>query len=67
MPGHSSAVIAAYPELGTTKKQIKDPCSFGVQYEVLDVSYKKVIQFLHDVLDEVIALFPSPIINIGGY
>ncbi len=66
MPGHSSAVIAAYPEFGTTKKQIKVPCSFGVQYEVLDVSSQKVIQFLHDVLDEVIALFPSPIIHIGG-
>lgn len=66
MPGHSSAVIAAYPEFGTTKKQIKVPCRFGVQYEVLDVSSKKVIKFLHDVLDEVIALFPSPIIHIGG-
>ena len=66
MPGHSSAVIAAYPEFGTTKKQFKVPCSFGVQYEVLDVSSQKVIQFLHDVLDEVIALFPSPIIHIGG-
>lgn len=66
MPGHSSAVIAAYPEFGTTKKQIKVPCRFGVQYEVLDVSSKKVIQFLHDVLDEVIALFPSPVIHIGG-
>lgn len=41
MPGHSSAVIAAYPEFGTTKKQIKVPCSFGVQYEVLDVSSQK--------------------------
>ncbi len=55
------------PEFGTTKKQIKVPCvDFGVQYEVLDVSSQKVIQFLHDVLDEVIALFPSPIIHIGG-
>ena len=42
MPGHSSAVIAAYPEFGTTKKQIKVPCSFGVQYWM-----KLLLYFLH--------------------
>lgn len=66
MPGHSSAAIAAYPSLGTTKKQIKVPCRFGVQYEVLDVSSKEVARFLHDVLTEVMELFPAPVIHIGG-
>ena len=66
MPGHSSAAIAAYPYLGATKRQIKVPCRFGVQYELLDVSSEKVDQFLKDVLEEVIALFPSEVIHIGG-
>lgn len=66
MPGHESAAIAAYPWLGTTKKQIKVPCRFGVQYEVMDVSSPEVHEFINDVLDEIIEIFPSPIVHIGG-
>ena len=66
MPGHSSAAIAAYPWLGTTDKQIKVPCKFGVQYDIYNVTDPKVIGFFNDVIDEVIALFPSTVIHIGG-
>lgn len=66
MPGHESAAIAAYPWLGTTGKEIKVPGRFGVQYEVMDVTSPQVRTFVEDVLDEIIALFPSPIIHIGG-
>ncbi|MCL3780562.1 glycoside hydrolase family 20 [Prolixibacteraceae bacterium JC049] len=66
MPGHFSAAIASYPYLGTQKKKIKVPCKFGVGTDVLDPSSDKTIQFLHDVLDEVNALFPSQVIHIGG-
>lgn len=66
MPGHASAAIASYPWLGTSGKQIKVPGKFGVHYEVLNVSDPKVLQFLNDVADEVIALFPGPVFHIGG-
>ncbi|ULQ52014.1 beta-N-acetylhexosaminidase [Flavihumibacter fluvii] len=66
MPGHASAAIAAYPWLGITKKQVQVPVRFGVMYDIFDVSDPKVVSFLQDVLDEVTALFPSPIIHIGG-
>lgn len=66
MPGHESAAIAAYPWLGTTGKEIKVPCTFGVQYEVMDITSPRVYRFIEDVLDEIIDLFPSPIIHIGG-
>ena len=66
MPGHSCAAIAAYPELGTSGKKIKVPGKFGVHYEVLKVSDPKVKDFLEDVIDEVITLFPGPVIHIGG-
>jgi len=66
MPGHSSAAIAAYPWLGTAKMPIEVPIKFGVSEDVYDVSDPAVIQFLTDVLDEVIALFPSEVIHIGG-
>ena len=66
MPGHSSAAIAAYPWLGTAKKEIEVPIVFGVGKDVYDVSDPKVYQFITDVLDEVIDLFPSKVIHIGG-
>lgn len=66
MPGHSSAPIAAYPWLGVTGKQIKVPSKFGVQYDVYDVTSPRVLEFFSDVFDEVIELFPSPVIHIGG-
>jgi hexosaminidase len=66
MPGHASAAIAAYPYLGTNKKEIKVPCRFGVGADVLDPSQFSTIEFLHDVLREVSELFPSKIIHIGG-
>ncbi len=66
MPGHSSAAIASYPWLGTAKKKIEMPIKFGVGKDVYDVSDPKVIEFLTDVLDEVMDLFPSKVIHIGG-
>lgn len=66
MPGHASAAIAAYPWLGTSGEAIKVPCVFGVLSEAFNVADPKVLGFLEDVIDEVIELFPSKIIHIGG-
>lgn len=66
MPGHSSAAIVAYPWLGTIGKPIRVLCRFGTELDLYKISDPKVIQFLDDVLTEVIALFPSPVIHIGG-
>jgi hexosaminidase len=66
MPGHSSAAIASYSWLGTTKKEIEVPIKFGVGKDVYDVSDPNVYLFLTDVLDEVMDLFPSDVIHIGG-
>lgn len=66
MPAHSSSAIASYPWLGASKKRIEVPIKFGVLSNIYDVADDKVYQFLTDVLDEVIELFPSPVIHIGG-
>ncbi|MGJ1271754.1 beta-N-acetylhexosaminidase [Sphingobacterium siyangense] len=66
MPGHASAAVASYPWLGTSKEKIKVPTKFGVVTTVFDVSDPKVIQFLHEVLEEVAGLFPGEVIHIGG-
>ena len=66
MPGHSTAAIASYPWLGSGKEKVKVGCRFGPHLEAYDVTKPEVRQFLKDVLTEVIALFPSPVIHIGG-
>lgn len=66
MPGHSTAAIASYPWLGTSKSKIEVPIKFGVGKDVYDVSNQRVLLFLKDVLDEVMELFPSKVIHIGG-
>lgn len=66
MPGHSTAAIASYSWLGTAKAEVDVPIRFGVGKDVYDVSDLKVQQFLTEVLDEVMDLFPSKVIHIGG-
>jgi len=65
MPGHSQAAIAAYPELGCTGKQIRPMTTWGVSKDVFCPN-ETTFQFLEDVLTEVMALFPSKYIHIGG-
>ena len=65
MPGHAQAAIAAYPELGNTDKQLEVCKLWGECEDVLNAS-PKTVTFMHDVLTEVLALFPSPWIHVGG-
>lgn len=66
MPGHASAAIASYPWLGTNCSPIEVPGKFGVHYNVYNIADPTVISALKDILTEVVDLFPSPIIHIGG-
>ncbi|WP_207424644.1 beta-N-acetylhexosaminidase [Desertivirga brevis] len=66
IPGHTSAAIAAYPWLGSSSVPITVPFSFANQPNVLKVSDPRVRGFVEDVLDEVIRLFPSQVIHVGG-
>ncbi len=65
MPGHSRAAIAAYPELGCTGEQITVATKWGVFEDVYCPS-ETTFQFLEDVIDEVVELFPGKYIHIGG-
>ncbi|MDR0835018.1 MAG: beta-N-acetylhexosaminidase [Tannerella sp.] len=65
MPGHAYAAIASYPWLGTARKNEKPGFIWG-QNDLFDVTDPKVITFFHDVLTEVMALFPGQVIHIGG-
>ncbi|MDX1772723.1 family 20 glycosylhydrolase [Oceanihabitans sediminis] len=65
LPGHSQAAIAAYPELGCTGEQVEVAKKGGV-YENIYCSKEETFTFLENVFDEVLALFPSEYIHIGG-
>jgi len=66
MPGHASAPIAAYPQLGVDGQRVAAvPADWGVYpnlYNIDDATFG----FLEDVLAEVMALFPSEYIHVGG-
>lgn len=67
MPGHSQAVIAAYPQFGCTPttETVEVATKWGV-FENILCPKEETFQFLEDVLDEVLELFPSKYIHIGG-
>ncbi|MFJ2371077.1 beta-N-acetylhexosaminidase [Microbacterium sp. NPDC087665] len=66
LPGHAQAAVAAYPELGVGGSAPATPWTlWGVNPVIFNVE-ESTIRFLCDVLDEVIDLFPSEYICIGG-
>ncbi len=65
MPGHAVAALASYPELSCTGGPFDVALQWGVLDDVL-CPKETTFQFLEDVLTEVIALFPSQYIHIGG-
>lgn len=65
LPGHSQATIAAYPWLGVTGKRPTVWTAWGVSPWLLNPN-AKTLRFVDDVLDEVMRLFPSRYVSIGG-
>ncbi|MFN8117548.1 MAG: family 20 glycosylhydrolase [Bacteroidia bacterium] len=65
MPGHSVAAISSYPWLSCTGKQIEVEKAWGV-FEDVYCTKDSVFNFLQDVMDEVVTLFPGKYIHIGG-
>ena len=65
MPGHALAALSAYPELACTPGPFKAATTWGVFDDVFCPT-ETTFTFLENVLDEVMALFPSHYIHIGG-
>ena len=66
LPGHMVAALAAYPELGCTGGPYEVWPDWGVSEDILCAGNPRVYEFLEDVLTEVMELFPSKIIHLGG-
>lgn len=66
LPGHMLAALAAYPDMGCTGGPYEVCPRWGVFEDVLCIGNEKSMQFLEDVLAEIIDIFPSKYIHIGG-
>ena len=80
IPGHAAAMLAAYPEMGCRRVRPGRPEDFvedrpyeyrvqvsgGIFPDLVCAGRKETLRFLKDILDEVISLFPFPMIHIGG-
>lgn len=66
MPGHMLAALASYPELGCTGGPYEVATRFGVFEDVLCAGKAQTLQFAKDVMDEIMDIFPSEYIHIGG-
>mgnify|MGYP002274891023 FL=1 len=66
IPGHTVAVLAAYPELGCTGGPYEVWRQWGVSEDVLCAGNDQVLKFLEDVYAELIEIFPSEYIHVGG-
>ena len=66
LPGHMQAALACYPQLGCTGGPYEVWRRWGVSEDVLCAGNEEAMKFVEDVLNEVMDVFPSPYIHIGG-
>ncbi|HLV34117.1 MAG TPA: beta-N-acetylhexosaminidase [Spirillospora sp.] len=66
MPGHAVAALASYPELGCVGHGYEVRTYWGIAEDVYCAGNEEVYTFLENVLAEVLELFPSEFIHIGG-
>ena len=66
LPGHALAALTAYPELSCTGGPFQLRNQWGVEDDVYCAGNDKVFDFLEDVFDEIIPLFPGKYIHVGG-
>ncbi|MEV0094138.1 beta-N-acetylhexosaminidase [Streptomyces sp. NPDC050738] len=65
LPGHTQAAIAAYPELGNTGGGVEVGTAWGPARHVLNAE-DTTVEFFKGVYEEVLDLFPSPYVCVGG-
>ena len=66
IPGHTRALLTAYPDMGCTGGPYEVGVNWGVHHDVLCVGNNAIYPLLHDIIDELCEIFPSPYFHIGG-
>lgn len=65
-PGHAVGALASYPWLGCTGEQYEVRQTWDIDDRVFCIGKESTFEFIEGVLEEVVALFPSEYIHIGG-
>ena len=65
VPGHSQAAIAAYPELGNLAEPLEVWPFWGINENILNPA-ESTVAFFRDVFDDLVEIFPAPVIGVGG-
>ena len=66
LPGHTSAILASYPELGCTGGPYRVEDRFGIFEDVLCAGNEKILDLFEKIFDTLSRLFPSEWVHIGG-
>jgi len=66
MPGHAVAALAAYPEYSCRRVPLEVRTTWGVSDDVFCAGNDSTFMFIEDILREVLTLFPSEYIHVGG-
>ena len=66
MPGHMVAALASYSHLGCRDEKFEVRTTWGISKDVLCVGKETTFEFVEGVLEEVVSLFPSQYIHLGG-
>lgn len=65
-PGHSVAMIAAYPELSCFDRELTVATHWGVKYDVLCIGKESTFEFVKEVFDELSETFTDGTFHLGG-
>ena len=66
IPGHATALLAAYPEFGCTGKALEVESRWGIFHDVLNPASEALWTFLDRAIGKLATIFPGPYIHIGG-
>lgn len=66
MPGHMVSAIACYPYLSCFDRKLEVATHWGVKHDILCAGKSEVLEFVKDVISEIMELFPDGYIHLGG-
>lgn len=66
IPGHMVSAIACYPELSCFHRKLPVATHWGVKHDIICAGKESTYEFVYNVLDEFVALFPDGMIHLGG-
>lgn len=66
IPGHATALLAAYPEFGCTGRKLEVETRWGIFKDVMNPASEQLWEFLDKAIGKLASVFPGPYLHIGG-